>query len=105
MPLPLVQLAQKYLSCIDPGIEPTSPALQADALPSEPPGKTLGHRENNNVWTSFDHAGQEDSAARFGGGDDDGSMMSTQERRSSLHPHFVTLITDVGDCGQDGGHT
>ena len=23
----------------DPGIEPTSPALQADALPSEPPGK------------------------------------------------------------------
>ena len=26
----------------DPGIEPRSPALQADALPSEPPGK-LGH--------------------------------------------------------------
>ena len=24
----------------DPGIEPGSPALQADALPSEPPGKT-----------------------------------------------------------------
>jgi len=23
----------------DPGIEPVSPALQADALPSEPPGK------------------------------------------------------------------
>ena len=23
----------------DPGIEPSSPALQADALPSEPPGK------------------------------------------------------------------
>ena len=23
----------------DPGIEPESPALQADALPSEPPGK------------------------------------------------------------------
>ena len=23
----------------DPGIEPTSPALQADALTSEPPGK------------------------------------------------------------------
>ena len=23
----------------DPGIEPGSPALQADALPSEPPGK------------------------------------------------------------------
>ena len=25
----------------DPGIEPTSPALQADSLPSEPPGKLL----------------------------------------------------------------
>ena len=26
----------------DPGIEPTSPVLLADALPSEPPGKPLG---------------------------------------------------------------
>ena len=26
----------------DPGIEPRSPALQADALPSEPPGKPFG---------------------------------------------------------------
>ena len=25
----------------DPGIEPGSPALQADALPSEPPGKSV----------------------------------------------------------------
>ena len=25
----------------DPGIEPGSPALQADALPSEPPGKLM----------------------------------------------------------------
>ena len=25
----------------DPGIEPGSPTLQADALPSEPPGKSL----------------------------------------------------------------
>ena len=25
----------------DPGIEPESPALQADTLPSEPPGKPL----------------------------------------------------------------
>ena len=33
----------------DPGIEPSSPALQADALPSEPPGKpreTKGKGEN-----------------------------------------------------------
>ena len=32
----------------DPGIEPGSPALQADALPSEPPGKTFfASREAN----------------------------------------------------------
>ena len=29
----------------DPGIEPGSPALQADALPSEPPGKPLITKE------------------------------------------------------------
>ena len=28
----------------DPGIEPQSPALQADALPSKPPGKPLMYR-------------------------------------------------------------
>ena len=28
----------------DPGIQPRSPALQADALPSEPPGKPLVNR-------------------------------------------------------------
>ena len=26
---------------LDPGIKPVSPALQADSLPSEPPGKPL----------------------------------------------------------------
>ena len=31
----------------DPGIEPKSPALQADSLPSEPPGKPfLNHRND-----------------------------------------------------------
>ena len=34
----------------NPGIEPGSPALQADALPSEPPGKSL-HKDNCN-WNS-----------------------------------------------------
>ena len=29
----------------DPGIEPRSPALQADALPSEPPGKFIDLEE------------------------------------------------------------
>ena len=27
---------------LDPGIEPRSPALQADSLPSKPPGKLTG---------------------------------------------------------------
>ena len=31
----------------DPGIEPRSPALQADSLPSEPPRKILGRPLNN----------------------------------------------------------
>ena len=30
----------------DPGIKPGSPALQADALPSEPPGKLSGFPNN-----------------------------------------------------------
>ena len=30
----------------DPGIEPRSPALQADALPSEPPGKPKNTQKN-----------------------------------------------------------
>ena len=32
----------------DPGIEPGSPTLQADALPSEPPGKILLNQKENN---------------------------------------------------------
>ena len=32
----------------DPGIEPGSPALQADTLPSKPPGKTQ-HIKNTNT--------------------------------------------------------
>ena len=28
---------------LDPGMEPRSPALQTDALPSEPPGKLAAH--------------------------------------------------------------
>ena len=30
---------------LDPEIEPTSPAFQADSLPSEPPGKPIDHVE------------------------------------------------------------
>ena len=38
----------------DPGIEPGSPALQTDALPSEPPGKSLHSvLENVCVWEIF----------------------------------------------------
>ena len=33
----------------DPGIEPGSPALQADALPSEPPGKPITDQRHINA--------------------------------------------------------
>ena len=33
----------------NPGIEPRSPALQADALPSEPPGKPLESAVESNL--------------------------------------------------------
>ena len=36
----------------DPGIKPGSPALQADALPSEPPGKLSGFPNN---CSTFNH--------------------------------------------------
>ena len=39
----------------DPGIEPRSPALQADALPSEPPGKPKTPREVPDVSNSCDN--------------------------------------------------
>ena len=34
----------------DPGIEPGSPTLQADALPSEPPGKTFQEGRSGQIW-------------------------------------------------------
>ena len=38
---------------LDPGIEPGSPALQADSLPSEPPGKPIqSHRRSGTVGIS-----------------------------------------------------
>ena len=45
----------------DPGIEPGSPTLQADALPSEPPGKKTKEESENErkkvkvmlTWMSF----------------------------------------------------
>ena len=41
----------------DPGIEPESPSLQADSLPSEPPGKTKpskGHIFKNFFYYHFE---------------------------------------------------
>ena len=37
----------------DPGIDPRSPALYADALPSEPPGKSSGHDKVPNILFSL----------------------------------------------------
>ena len=34
----------------DPGMEPRSPALQADSLPSEPPGKPLRTAGDGGIW-------------------------------------------------------
>ena len=36
----------------DPGIGPRSPALQADALPSEPPGKSTKKASPNYLWSA-----------------------------------------------------
>ena len=33
-----------------PGVEPVSPALQGDALPSEPPGKSLEEKTMTNLF-------------------------------------------------------
>ena len=38
---------------LDPGIEPRSPALQAEALTSEPPGKPVKHIRNIKLFASF----------------------------------------------------
>ena len=35
----------------NPGIEPGFPALQADALPSEPPGKPLYYIKNSHIMS------------------------------------------------------
>ena len=35
----------------NPGIEPTSPALQADTLTSEPPGKPKGYIKTDSCFT------------------------------------------------------
>ena len=37
----------------DPGIEPESPALQADALPSEPPGKPVAINKSSTKFKPF----------------------------------------------------
>ena len=39
----------------DPGIEPGSPALQADALPSEPTGKPLDTMKSLKKWNYIAH--------------------------------------------------
>ena len=36
----------------DPGVEPRSPALQADALPSKPPGKIQDNRREEQIRDS-----------------------------------------------------
>ena len=47
----------------DPGIEPRSPALQADSLPSEPPGKLLCHSQEDLLMSPYHVPGQWDFTA------------------------------------------
>ena len=58
-PLSMEFSRQKYWSGLpfpspgdlpNPGIEPRSPALQANSLPSEPPGKLQYLHLSNNIW-------------------------------------------------------
>ena len=46
----------------DPGIEPGSPALQADALPSEPPGNGNRKQKDNLQSVQFSRSVVSDSA-------------------------------------------
>ena len=39
----------------DPGIEPGSPALRADALPSDPPGNPVAEHKLSHLSTSRKH--------------------------------------------------
>jgi len=69
----------------NPGIEPRSPALQADSLPSEPPGKDLlGIRKSNRVL---------------------GNNMSVKKKKSNRlvetdsYGYFVSLLVDSKAIG------
>ena len=39
-----------------PGIKPWSPALQADSLPAEPPGKLVHKIRPNTIWPHLSHS-------------------------------------------------
>ena len=56
----------------DPGIKPGSPALQADALPSEPPGEPQDHFTSNKRGVILE---------------------TTQENMNSCEFHFYQKIT------------
>ena len=62
----------------DPGIEPRSPALQADALPSEPPGK--------NLFKSV--------LLGFPGGSDCNLLLPSVGK----YPHFIILSPSLWQC-------
>ena len=50
----------------DPGSEPGSPTLEADSLPSEPPGKPNSiHKDNNMLIHAISDVSKGDQATRF----------------------------------------
>ena len=90
----------------DPGIEPRSPALQADALPSEPPGKPRSppgkpresERGEWKSWLRTQHSKNEDHGIRF--------LHFTANwwgnHGNSDRLHFLgSKITENGDCSHE----
>ena len=91
----------------DPGIEPRSPALQADALPSEPPGKPTGA-----CWSPLKSYPLELAKSLWDGQDvtvgkhakspgDDGK----EKRESARHSQMCVLwyVCPLGLCWRAGG--
>ena len=97
----------------DPGVEPGSPALQADPLPSEPPGKPHcnldGAQKRDAAWKKPDHRVHRLTPFTWR------SRKGRHWRWQSSDPRAVTesstgtygwfLVTDVPSLDLSAGHT
>ena len=93
---------------LEPGIEPGSPVLQADALPSEPPGKPTDTYNAPRTLRLFSSI--EDSRNRKKEKDRSGrisvllSLLDTQGN-PVRHPHAPDESRGPSACRQVGGRT